>query len=571
MRVRLQVGDEIVDKRSPAYTVSTLLSALGLDLDEGQQGSDSISIHYGKKEASTAGSGALINIAASENETPYPFDILFIKALKRVTCLHKGNLSPLPGILYRYDKSEIPAISFDSKKVNIEPDLISSAFALLTRLEEVGSKSTDKYGRFPHADSLVYKLGLLRTPLVNVYARVIRDAIWHLLSSMGKPMIIKAPWPCGKKFAVCLTHDVDRLRLSSYKGLRSDVLEVKQALFDRRAGKSLAIVYRLMSLWLRRHHPLWFSKQIISEEARNGFTSTFFVLVRKDHPMDADYSIRGRHTMALLREIIDHGSEVGLHGSFESPRNAALLRSEKVELEHVIRRPVVGGRQHYLRCNWPATFRIHAEIGLQYDSTLGFGQQPGYRASFGFPFQLYDPVRREPLNLLEIPLNVMDFTLYNYLGLSASQAWPFVEDQLETTRREGQLLVMLWHNIPVDLLDNGSYMQLYGLITNWIARNNGWGCSAERLTDWWETRKNTSITQEEKKDGLRLIVSDCEFPISYLQLKLPEGQFLGSAVGDGFDVKVTPEGLNEFALEIETVNGKSSSVDLLLNDNAKGR
>ena len=70
------------------------------------------------------------------------------------------------------------------------------------------------------------------------------------------------------------------------------------------------------------------------------------------------------------------------------------------------------------------TSRRSPSSGFAYDSSLGFGGAPGFRAGIAHPFRPWDFEHDRPLDLVEIPLAVMDVTLAEprYLGLSVKEA-----------------------------------------------------------------------------------------------------------------------------------------------------
>ncbi len=86
--------------------------------------------------------------------------------------------------------------------------------------------------------------------------------------------------------------------------------------------------------------------------------------------------------------------------------------------------PVHGQRYHYLRLDPHSNFATLDSLGFLYDSTLGFADQPGFRAGIAQPFRPWDLEREQPLRLVEIPLAAMDVTLAEerYLNLSTRDA-----------------------------------------------------------------------------------------------------------------------------------------------------
>ena len=116
----------------------------------------------------------------------------------------------------------------------------------------------------------------------------------------------------------------------------------------------------------------------------------------------------------MIREIDRRGWEIGLHPSWYAfHEDADELKRQKAVLENALGGDVVSVRQHTLRYDMRVTPSVHAEAGFQYDSTLGFNDNVGFRFGTCYPWQLYDIHREQELSLMEIPLIIQDTALLN--------------------------------------------------------------------------------------------------------------------------------------------------------------
>ena len=133
----------------------------------------------------------------------------------------------------------------------------------------------------------------------------------------------------------------------------------------------------------------------------------------------------------LVETLAGVDAEVGLHGSYGAADDEQRLAGEKATLDHLGVRPE-GLRYHYLRIDPHRNLRPLAALGFAYDTSLAFSDAVGFRAGLARPFRPWDFDREEPLDLVEIPLAVMDVTLAErrYLGLSARGAWPRLEAEI---------------------------------------------------------------------------------------------------------------------------------------------
>jgi len=87
--------------------------------------------------------------------------------------------------------------------------------------------------------------------------------------------------------------------------------------------------------------------------------------------------------------------------------------------------------------------------GMTYDSTLGYGDQPGFRCGTCFEYPAFDPVRDEMLILRIRPLVAMDQTFLgkHYLDLgSGDRALSRFVQLKDACRRVNGAFTLLWHN-----------------------------------------------------------------------------------------------------------------------------
>jgi hypothetical protein len=211
--------------------------------------------------------------------------------------------------------------------------------------------------------------------------------------------------------------------------------------------------------------------------------STFFFLAARRHALDgkclsANYPPIIPRVAALCKSIESKGGEVGLHGSYLSVDQLAYLREEKRALETVAR--VQGVRQHYLRVDVEKTLGIMEAVGLQYDTSLGFSDRVGFRASFSFPYYPYCVAQDRPFSVLEIPLVVMDATLHSE-GLCREEALEKSLSILETVRASGGCSAVLWHNNIFDAAQYPGYDKVYEDILAWIVGHEGWGTTCRNI------------------------------------------------------------------------------------------
>ena len=147
-----------------------------------------------------------------------------------------------------------------------------------------------------------------------------------------------------------------------------------------------------------------------------------------------------------INKVSNAGAEIGLHAGYYSYNNQENINRQKGNLTKILKHGNFGCRQHYLRWKTPDTWRIQEECGLIYDTTLCFADHEGFRAGICHPFQPFDIKENRILNLWEIPLTIMDGSLFNYRKLSPTEGLSTIESYIETVKKLQGLLALLWHN-----------------------------------------------------------------------------------------------------------------------------
>jgi hypothetical protein len=106
----------------------------------------------------------------------------------------------------------------------------------------------------------------------------------------------------------------------------------------------------------------------------------------------------------------------------------------------------------------PQTWLDWESCGLRYDSSVGFADQIGFRAGTSFPFQPWCWAENRELDLIEVPLILMDCTPVKYMRLNIHEGLERIRDLVRRVQKTGGVFTLLWHNTP--LLDpdyNGWY------------------------------------------------------------------------------------------------------------------
>ena len=283
-------------------------------------------------------------------------------------------------------------------------------------------------------------------------------------------------YPEGRRFAVCLTHDIDDL----YPPLTHKLLATPYLAARLRARG-------LLDLWWPRRggenrSPYRNFRRIMAIEESFGARSSFYFLLA-----DRDikrFRYRTDEVEADIGDIADRGWEVGLHGGYYAYDRPDLIREEKRRLDRVLGRPSVGYRNHYLMFRVPETWEHLAAAGFRYDTTIGYNDVIGFASGACHPYRPYDARSGRWIDILELPLAIMDGGLCDSYR-SPAAAFEAAKLVLRRVEDLGGVATLLWHNSTFDCPFRADREKLYGKILGYCRDRGAWMASGDEICDWW--------------------------------------------------------------------------------------
>ncbi len=325
-------------------------------------------------------------------------------------------------------------VSNDSilNSVTCRLDVLRSVLFTLSRTEETMSESVDEHQRFPASASLAVQHNFVERPILDEHGLAFEQALLALCPGWR---------PQRPAFRVNLTHDIDDIGMP---------FEFRTAF-----GHSL-----------KRHRPAGTVRDLLSTcssiepvellqvrklaeiSAARGLHSAFFWKGSSRTPHDSGYDPGHFKVQRVIESLRQRGFELGVHPGYQTFRDRANLASEVAHLRQTLRISSAGGRQHYLR--WcPATWLDWEACGLAYDSSLGYADRFGFRAGTAFPYHPWSFEYNRELQLIEIPLILMDCTPVKYMRLALSEGLPRIATLIGRVKRTGGVFSLLWHNTPL--------------------------------------------------------------------------------------------------------------------------
>ena len=388
------------------------------------------------------------------------------------------------------------------------------------------------------------KNNMVTIPFADYYGEILFSSLLNAHRTLNLPLVHKAFWPDGKRFAVCLTHDVDEIK-KSYQWITYPLrFAVKRDI------KGLCDQFSSLMQKAGGKEPFWTFKNVMELEDKLDVRSSFFFLNETGKVKLLDrktwrhsgrrYSFNDPRVSNVIKELHSKGWDVGLHGSFYSHDDPEKIRVEKEALEDVLGCKVLGIRQHNLNLTVPETWLHHEKAGLKYDTTLGFNRCIGFRWGTCFPFRPFYARENRALDILEIPLVIEDLPFFRYED-------PWEEGMAVTAEveRAGGAVTLLWHHSVFNEREFPGWGASYKRIIEDCRRKNAWITSAREIADWWRRRERTSF--EWDYDGTVLKVIPCPKEENhFLNIYPPEKTIIkkiSNAEVVGFNDTVSEEGM----------------------------
>lgn len=382
-------------------------------------------------------------------------------------------------------------------------DLPIEYASIILGLSEANMPFTDCRGNKDFQHNPLFWSGHILEPVINTWLTEQVKQKKIINTDLGSYPL----WPDNKKFAVCLTHDVDLINSYSWRApawrLKRRYGSLKGKFWDKSCLIDLGKLAYLRARSLIGPQRITSFEPWMGLEDKYGFRSTFFFFpdeASNYHLRDGRWyrhqdmlEFEGHRIMLrdFMRELESRGWEVGLHGTYTSYDNWEELQKQKNQIERSVGSQIVSVRQHHLHFDITKTPLAQSKAGFKFDSTLGFNRIIGFRNGIAFPFFLYDLLNDKPLPLLEIPLHIQDgaLILSNNMDLAPELALLHAKLFIDKIEENRGLVTILWHpNILFDCF----YIKLfwvYEQLLKYISTKDAWVAPVKEVGLWWESRR----------------------------------------------------------------------------------
>lgn len=325
-------------------------------------------------------------------------------------------------------------VPFALSKSALPFDIFAASFYFISRYEEYLPFTADEHGRFPAEKSLQYKLDLLKIPVIDSWALILKNILLNKFPQLtfGK-----------RKFNFIPTIDVDRAYHFRASGLVKNTTRILKAAVNLNAEK----IVNIIKTGLGQTDPFDTYDYLAQIHEKYNLSPIFFFLLAHQGHEEFDQNISPEDE--IFRNLIANVSQkaqIGVHPSYASNTETKKITEELTTLQSITNKTIDSSRQHFLKIHLPRTYLKLIKAGINHDYSMGYSSQVGYRAGTCTPFFWYDLQLEKQSHLKIYPFGVMDVTLQQYLKLKPEAAIQKIDELIATVKLVDGTFSSLWHN-----------------------------------------------------------------------------------------------------------------------------
>jgi len=339
-----------------------------------------------------------------------------------ITYAQTGEIRETAKIIIRGGKLCIK--NENSERIALEFDPIIKLANALSLAPRMGPLSDMKVSPSPNHEPTL-------SEVIAKFVNILKDA--GLIYPDFRPASL---WPDSNSFALALTHDIDIVRRSVLGGIR--------LLWKRHLPGGLGAIFdSARAGLLNSPNPYDRICEWIRLETEIGLKSTFFVFDGwRQHANDPKYKLD-----ILSRDfdaIRSREFELALHTGIGCHSGEHIAESKK-SLEDSSGMVVYGLRPHYLSAFFAQYWKAAIASGCSFSSSYGFDEEIGFLQGIDLPIIPFDAVAQKPLDIVEIPIAIMDCGLIGKLSAASEEVFERGKMLIERCARSGGLVVLDWH------------------------------------------------------------------------------------------------------------------------------
>lgn len=256
-------------------------------------------------------------------------------------------------------------------------DIFAASFYLLSRYEEYLPHVKDELGRYPANESLAFKEGFLKEPVIDIWAYKFKEVLKRNFSALSFP---------ERNFQIHNIIEAKRPFEFLQRGVLRNVVGFASDLWKLKLGRFILRIRVLMGL---RKDPYDTFTWILNNSKSSKAKLTIFFLLGEGFSFREDFNTKREKFCRLVKYVGDY-CEVGLVFSYHSLEDEDRLKQEKEQLEEITHHTLLSSFNDRQLVNLPNVYRSLVELEVQRDFTMFYYNEIGFRASTCTPFLFYD-------------------------------------------------------------------------------------------------------------------------------------------------------------------------------------
>jgi hypothetical protein len=332
----------------------------------------------------------------------------------------------------------LPIFFLTSGGSDIPFDIFAASFFLVSRYEEYIETDHDEYGRYCSSSSIAAKNGFLDKPVVDLWAKELAKAFLHKFPNL----VFRR-----NEYKSILTIDTDQ----PFAYLGNSLFRSIGSFFSEKKGIQESVGDRYRIITKEEKDPFDVFDYVIDNIEKSNIDTRFFFPVGNRSKYDSNPSWKNEEYRKLIHKI-SAKYQIGLHPSFVAGGDGSLINTEAVRLKLILGKEIISCRFHYIRLFFPNSYNNVIQAGISEDYSMGYPDEPGFRAGIARPYFFYNVAADLLTNLKIIPFQVMDATLFDYKKFDPDDSKEIILRLINETRNVGGLFVSIWHN--TSLLEN---------------------------------------------------------------------------------------------------------------------
>jgi hypothetical protein len=355
--------------------------------------------------------------------TIFPYGLLYQTNLDCEICPGFEYLNDMP-VLFRFP---VPS-TFE-----VEFDIFSAIFFLISRYEEYTNKEFDNHGRYISSNSILYRHHLNLEPVVDVWINYLKEKLTRKYPEIKFNQ---------EEFKYLPTVDIDWPFRYKYRNLVKTAGGLVKSAIKMRFDE---FVERNQVIFWGKTDPYYTFDYLNDMFSKYTIKAIYFYLCSNSSKFDCSHS----YTNKALQEMVLKNEKFafsGLHNSYKTLENGWIIAREKKLLENIVNHPVNKSRFHFLRFQLPQSFKNIMTEGITEDYSMGYPDLVGFRAGTCHPFYFYDLLSDEKTPLKVIPFQAMDAAYIYNLKKSPADFLVEMHELKQKVKQYSGTLVIIWHN-----------------------------------------------------------------------------------------------------------------------------